>query len=232
MSRNVMISAGLGIVVIVALVAAFTWSAGNGRARTNDVAPAATASPATDAQAMRENSIVLGEPGSTGVTLVEFLDFECEGCLAAYPLVEQLREQYVGQVTFVARYFPLPGHTNAMNAAIAVEAANRQGQFEPMYERMFQTQTEWGEQQVSAAGTFRGFAEDLGLDMAAYDAAVADPATRDRVEQDVADGLGLGVNGTPTFFLDGQRFEPTSQDDFAAALDRAISASGTPTAGS
>ncbi|WP_208972235.1 DsbA family protein [Kineococcus rubinsiae] len=167
---------------------------------------------------------MLGEPGTGGVTLVEFLDFECEGCRAAYPLVEQMRRDYDGRVTFVMRYFPLAGHFNAMNAVLAVEAAAQQSRFEDMYARMYATQASWGDQQVSHADTFRGLADDLGLDMAAYDKALADPASRARVEKDVADGLGLGVQGTPTFFLNDRQLQPTSEEDLRASIDAALAA--------
>jgi protein-disulfide isomerase len=173
-------------------------------------------------QVVREDSHRLGEPGAGDVTLVEFLDLECESCRAAYPFVEQLREDYAGRVTFVARYFPMPGHANAENAAVAVEAAGQQGAFEAMYHRMYETQPEWGEQQESKAELFRTFAEDLGLDMAAYDDAVADPATLERVLSDREDGLALGVQGTPTFFLDGQKVEVDTTEEFVELIEAAL----------
>ncbi|KQS64375.1 disulfide bond formation protein DsbA [Modestobacter sp. Leaf380] len=170
---------------------------------------------------VRENSHRLDTaPGE--VTLVEFLDFECESCLAAYPVVEQLREDYAGQVTFIARYFPVEGHFNGQNAAVAVEAAAQQGQFEAMYQQMYATQTQWGEQQTSMAGLFREFATDLGLDMDAYDSAVADPATLERVLADRDDGLALGVQGTPTFFLNGEQLTVGSAEELIAAVDAAV----------
>jgi protein-disulfide isomerase len=171
---------------------------------------------------VREDSHRLSTAADGRVTFVEFLDFECESCRAAYPAVEQLRAEYAGRVTFVARYFPIPSHANAQNAAVAVEAAARQGRFEDMYRLMFETQSQWGEQQVSQAATFRGFASDLGLDMASYDRTVADPATLERVLADRRDGHAAGVQGTPTFFVDGQRLDPRSIDDLRAALDQAL----------
>ena len=143
-------------------------------------------------------------------------------CRAAYPAIEQLREDYAGRVTFVARYFPMPGHFNAERAARAVEAAAQQGKFEDMYHRMYETQEQWGEQQVPLDDLFRSFAKDLGLDMAAYDTAYADPATLTRIRKDQDDGLALGVQGTPTFFVDGERLEPLTYDDLTAALDDAL----------
>ena len=68
----------------------------------------------------------------------------------------------------------------------------------------------------------REFAATLGLDLAAYDAAVADPTTQARIEKDRQDGLALGVQGTPTFFLDGTMINPTSEEELRAALDAAV----------
>ena len=171
---------------------------------------------------VRDDSHRLSEPGSSDVTLVEFLDFECEACGAVYPFVEELREEYGDRVTFVARYFPLPAHPNSENAAVAVEAAAQQGAFEDMYQRMFETQETWGHREESQAPVFRQYAADLGLDMAAYDAAVSDPATLERVRRDKADGLALGVQGTPTFFLGGELLQPSSAEEFHAAIEDAI----------
>lgn len=181
-------------------------------------APAATG----ETQFVRADSHVLGEEGVTEVTFVEFLDFECEGCRAAYPAVEQLREEYAGRVTFVARYFPMPGHFNGERAARAAEAAAQQGAFEDMYHRMYETQTEWGEQQTPHDDTFRGFAEDLGLDMDQWEADYNHPATAERVAKDMADGQALGVQGTPTFFVDGEQLQPRTIEDLTDALDAAL----------
>jgi len=178
--------------------------------------------PAANAAVVREDSHRLSSAPDGRVTLVEFLDFECEGCLAAYPFVEELRQTYDGRITFVARYFPMPGHANAENAAVAVEAAAQQDRFEDMYDRMYETQSQWGEKQDSQAAVFRGFAEQLGLDMAAFDAAVAAPATLERVLRDREDGIALGVEGTPTFFLNGEKLSVTTTDEFIEALDAAL----------
>ncbi|WP_336650634.1 DsbA family protein [Kocuria rosea] len=177
--------------------------------------------PQGQGQVVRENSRVLSQAPDEQAVLVEFLDYECEGCRAAYPVIEELRAEYADTVTFVHRYFPLPGHRNSMNAALAVEAAAQQGQYEAMYQRMFETQEQWGESAEDQSAVFRGFAEDLGLDMAAFDAAVADPATQMRIELDVADGEALGVGGTPTFFLDGEVLNPESLEGFRDAVETA-----------
>ena len=187
------------------------------------------AAPSTSAEAesivVRDDSLRLSEaPGST-VNFVEFIDFECEACGAAYPAVEQLREQYGDRVNFVLRYFPGPGHFNAERAARAVEAAAQQGQLEPMYKLMFETQAEWGEQQVPMDDRFRGYAEQIGLDMNRYDAVYNDPATLERILADQEDGLALGVRGTPTFFVNGEQQSPRDFTDLINALDNALARS-------
>lgn len=164
----------------------------------------------------------LGRAGRSGVTFTEFLDFECESCRAAYPVVEQLRQQYAGKVTFVLRYFPIDAHHNAMNAAMAVEAAHQQGELEAMYSKMYETQESWGEQQKSQAALFRGFAKELGLDLKQYDADIARDATHVRISEDIQDGRALGVEGTPTFFINEQRIQPRTVKELQQALDAAI----------
>ncbi|PZU37138.1 MAG: disulfide bond formation protein DsbA, partial [Microbacterium sp.] len=167
-------------------------------------------------------SHVVDDGGDGAVIVVEFLDFECEACGAFYPIVEEIREKFDGEITYVIRYFPLPGHTNSTNAALAAEAAAQQDQFEAMYQRLFETQAEWGESQESRADMFRGFAEGLGLDLAVYDAAVADPATLARVQSDFDDGRALGVSSTPTFFVDGALLELQQWNDLEDTIDQAV----------
>lgn len=184
-------------------------------------APDATPQPSADVQLVREDSHKLTTPATEKAQLVEFLDFECEACGAMYPVVEEMKKEFGDRVTFINRYFPLPGHRNSGTAALAVEAAAQQGKYEQMYNKMFQTQAQWGEQQETRAPLFRTFAQELELDMAAYDVAVSDEKTKDRIRKDIADGKALGVTGTPTFFLNGEILELTSEADFRQQLTEA-----------
>lgn len=207
----------IGSVIAVAVAIAAIWivSSMSNAARTQ-------AGPTDASPTVAEDSHRLTDPEGSTVTFVEFLDFECEVCGAVYPSIERLKAEYADRVTFVVRYFPIPGHRNSMTSAVAVEAAAKQGRFEDMYQRMFTTQAEWGEQQDSKAEMFRGFAEDLGLDLAAYNAAVADPATETRVRADFDAGRSLGVNGTPTIFINDRLVEFRSEADLRDALQRAL----------
>ncbi len=203
---NTIIIALAFIVVIVIVLVGRAQSASK-----QDAAPAV----------VRADSRILQKAPTDKVTVVEFLDFECEACGAAYPVVEQLREQYKDRVTFIARYFPIPSHKNAMNAAMAAEAAGRQGKFTEMYSKLFQTQTQWAERQDDQSTVLRSVAESLGLDMRQYDKDIADPTLRIRVMKDQTDGVQLGVAGTPTFFLNGEKLTLTSTEQFAAELEKA-----------
>ena len=206
------ISVAAAVLLAVAGVIAFT---------TSQSAPA-TDSPAAASSTLASNTHRLDVAADGKVTLVEFLDFECEACGAVYPYIEQLRAEYAGQVTFATRYFPLPGHRNSENAAVAVEAAAKQDQFEAMYDKMFQTQATWGESQDSKAELFRTFAEEIGLELEQYDADVADPATLARVQSDFTAGRELGVEGTPTIFVNDEVIELQNLEDIKAALDAAL----------
>lgn len=189
--------------------------------RTGADTPSATSTAGT-AALVRDNSHRLSQAPDGKVTFVEFLDFECEACGAAFPLIEELRTTFGDRVTFVARYFPLDGHFNAKRAARAVEAAAQQGQFEAMYKKMFETQTQWSEQQVPKDDLFRQYAAELGLDMARWDADYTSDATWARIQADIDDGTKLGVTGTPSFFLNGERLEPKSANDLTTAIEQAL----------
>ncbi|MFD8061388.1 DsbA family protein [Streptomyces cyaneofuscatus] len=178
---------------------------------------------AAQAQPVRKSSHRLTSPERSELTVVEFLDFECEACGAVYPAVEKLREEYGDRVTFIARYFPMPGHRNGQLAARTVEAAAQQGKFEEMYGKLFTTQAQWGEADESKEPLFREYAGELGLDMEKFTAVLNDPATTERIEADQRDGLGLGVQGTPTFFVDGLRIpNPGSHDEFRALIEKRL----------
>lgn len=231
MSRSTKISAGLvmAFIVIVAVIAIVAGGGDDPPARQDSAAATSTAAAAeTTTSAVRAPPVVtddprrLGAPGRSGVTFTEFLDFECEGCRAAFPAVEELRKTYAGRVTFNIRYFPIPSHRNSRTAAVAVEAASKQNMLEAMYRKMYETQGEWGEKGDSQAARFRGFAEDLGLDLGRYDAAVAAPSTLRRVERDFEAGAALGVQGTPSFFINERKIEPQSLDELTDEIDRAL----------
>ena len=212
MTKNVKISVALVVGALVAVGIALAVGGGG---------TDAASTPKERAQRLvRPDSQRLSEAEDGKATFVEFLDFECEACGAAYPAIEEMRQRYGDRITFVVRYMPL--HANSEAAARAAEAAADQGKFEEMYNRLFQTQTQWGEQQTSMESTFFGFAEDLGLDMQRFREVYDDPATVARVRRDQKDGEALGVTGTPTFFLNGEKLQVSSYAELLQKVDDAL----------
>lgn len=211
-STNTKITVGLLIAVLAGLAALFIFverDIGSQDAAERLVRP--------------ESHLLSQAAGEEGVTLVEFLDFECPGCAAVYPAIERLRQEYEGQITFVPRHFPLDIHPNAENAALAAEAASNQGKFAEMYAKLFETQAEWANAQGDQTATFERYADELGLDVARFRDDLADPDTARRVRNDQNDGVALGVSGTPTFFLNGERYDgPPTYDGLRTAIDKAL----------
>lgn len=174
-----------------------------------------------ETQFVRADSHRISDAPASALAFVEFLDFECEACRAAHPAIAELRAEYGDDVAFIVRNFPL--HNNSEAAAQAAEAAAAQGKYIEMVDLLFETQPEWGEQDISQEAVFFGFAEQLGLDMESFRDVYEDPATIDKIRRDKSDGLALGVAGTPTFFLDGEKLEPSSFDELVTAVEDAIS---------
>lgn len=163
------------------------------------------------------------------VTLIEYLDFECEACGAYFPLVKQLEQDFPNDLKVVLRYFPLPGHKNGLTAALAVEAAARQGKYNEMHDLLFTEQKNWGERQAADPSIFEAYAQTLGLDMEKFKSDVTSPSVKDRVMRDSNSGRKLGVQGTPTFFLNGEKIQnPRGYEPFKALVQDTLEKSELP----
>jgi protein-disulfide isomerase len=151
--------------------------------------------------------------------LVEYGDYECPYCRAAYPEVSEVERRLAGQLRFVYRHFPLvDAHPHALHAAEAAEAAGAQGQFWAMHDHLFQS-TRTLEDRVLVL-----YARELGLDERRFGADVADHRHLEHIREDVAGGERGGVMGTPTFFVNGFRHEGSSETgSLITALERTAS---------
>jgi protein-disulfide isomerase len=160
------------------------------------------------------------------VVLMEFSDLQCPACAAAQATVEELGKdkEITDNVTFVYRHFPLSSiHPNALRASYAAEAAGQQGKFFEFIDVMFRNQTEWAEE-ADPTEIWAGYAEDLGLDVGAFRAGLTDKAVQDRVEKDRQSGIEAGINGTPSFFINGKAVENRTVAGFKEALKAEIEA--------
>jgi protein-disulfide isomerase len=185
---------------------------------------AAVSEDATTLLTVAPDDYIKGKVGGQ-VTLVEYVDFECEACAAFFPLVKQLEKDFSNDLQIVIRYFPLPGHRNGMPAALAVEAAGQQGKFFEMHDLLYTEQKKWGEKPTPTPEVFEAYAQQLGLDMEKFKVAVNSPETKARVERDIESGKALGNTGTPSFYLNGKKLQPNSYDEFKKAVQAEIDAS-------
>jgi protein-disulfide isomerase len=151
------------------------------------------------------------------VTLLEYGDYECPYCGAAYPIVKQVQSQMGDRLRFVFRNFPIStSHPHAEQAAEAAEAAAAQGRFWEMHDHLYE------HQRHLEAGDLRTYAEELGLDVERFDRELAENVHAARVREDFMSGVRSGVNGTPTFYVNGNRHDgPYDLDSLLAALERA-----------
>lgn len=156
-------------------------------------------------------------PADAPVTLVEYGDYECPHCGRAFPIVQQVRRELGDRLRFAFRNFPLTQiHDHAELAAEVAEAAGAQGKFWPMHEWLFRHQFDLeGEVLLEGAG-------ELGLDVTRIRRELADGTHRDRVREDFATGIRSGVNGTPTFFINGGRHDASFDlETLLAAIEAA-----------
>jgi len=191
-----------------------------------------TPPPAGDKNAVvRDDSY---KQGSGPIQVVEFGDYQCPACGQAYPILKQIEADFKGKVTFYFRNFPLTQlHPNANAAANAAEAAGAQGKYWEMHDKLYETQSDWGDltKNLSAADAeakWVGYAKDLGLDADKFKSAVENQQYQSRIDQDVADGNAQGINGTPTIYVNGQKVDNFSYASIRDAINAALAASPSP----
>jgi protein-disulfide isomerase len=140
-------------------------------------------------------------PADAKVTIVEFSDFQCPFCSRVVPTVDKIMKDYPKQVRLFFRHNPLPFHNNAPLAAEAAVAAEAQGKFWEMHDKMFANQ-----QALDRAGLEKD-AQEIGLDMNKFKTALDTHSGKARVDADLAAAKQIGVQGTPNFYTDGRNVQ-------------------------
>lgn len=220
MRKEIKILLAIAVIVIIAAIVGANYYRSSIQSERNPMTIA-------NNSLIREDSPTLGAADAP-VTIVEFLDPECESCRAFNPTVKKILKEYDGKVRLVVRYMPL--HPNSMLAATYTEAAGEQGKYWQMQEILFQRQSEWGTRhgqptsshQPNVPALFEKYAMELGLDGEKIKSAVKENRYAAKLERDKKDGQSLGVRQTPTFFVNGRRLARLYEADLKSLIDEEL----------
>jgi protein-disulfide isomerase len=162
-------------------------------------------------------------PADAPVTLVEYGDYECPYCGKAYPIVKKIQERMGERLRFVFRNFPLNTiHAHAGVAAQAAESAGAQGKFWEMHDLLYENQDKLADADLNS------YALKLGLEIYRFEADMSSGVFAARVREDFRGGVRSGVNGTPTFFINGLRYTGALRyDELHDAVESATTSTGT-----
>jgi protein-disulfide isomerase len=161
-------------------------------------------------------------PNTAPVTLVEYGDYECPYCGQAYPIIKDLQEHLRGKLRFVFRNFPVTQvHPHAQHAAEAAESAGSQNKFWEMHDCLYEHQQELDDNHL------RQYALELGMDVTRFDEEMARHVHASRVREDFMSGIHSGVNGTPTFYINGIRYDDSwDEETLLATIEQILANSG------
>lgn len=203
------------VVAVIVLIFVGIFAINGNKSKTN-----------TSSSAAKPSEHITGK-GSSGVTIVEYGDFQCRYCQAYEPIVSATVAKFSDQIFFQFRNFPLVNnHPNAFAASRAAEAASKQGKFWQMHDLLYQT-SNWTVWTNASDPTpeFNKYAVSLGLNEATFKTDFASSAVNDTINADMAAGTKLNVQGTPTFYIDGKQVTiKATPTDFEKAFSDAIAA--------
>jgi protein-disulfide isomerase len=161
-----------------------------------------------------EGDHVRGKPDAD-IVILEYGDFQCPYCARAHPTLAALQKQYGERIALVYRHLPLDIHPFAQAAAEAAEAAGAQGKFWEMHDALFEHQAQMAPGQLPLLG------QQAGVDGGRFEQDLAARRYRERIEAQAAEAKALGASGTPSFFINGERYEGDSdRESLTAAVER------------
>ncbi len=155
------------------------------------------------------------------VTLVEFLDPECESCAFFHPIVKKILKKHEGKIHYVIRYAPF--HPNSKFAVAILEAARRQGKYWETLDLLFSKLSEWGDHHNPQPELIWSYLPALGLDVDRLRTDMKDESITNLIEQDIKDGKSFSVRRTPTFFINGQPLQRFGENELIEAIERELS---------
>lgn len=219
MNKESKILAGLGIATVILIVVGSFFFTKPSTPKEVDTRPA-------DASLLvRDGAYKLGNDDAP-VRIVEFGDYQCPACAVADPVLKKVLADYEGKVQFVFRHFPLPMHANGQISSMAAEAAGTQGKYWEMHEKLYSRQADWAEEK-NPMDVFVKFAQEIGLNVDDFKKAVESKSYQATIDSGMTDGNALGVNSTPTFYIQGiKRVGVLSENEFKQYIDEALAQSG------
>lgn len=159
---------------------------------------------------------------SAKVTLIEYGDFQCPACGLYYPVIKKVEGDFKNDLKVVYRFFPLTNiHQNAMVSAQAAYAAGLQGKFWEMHDMLYENQNSWSDTQ--ARDIFVDYANKLGLNSKQFESDIDNEPTKNFITDQVNKAIALGVNSTPTFFVNGKYIQnPAGYEEFKKIIQDAL----------
>ena len=223
------VSGVLGLLLVISIfTGGFGFGGNNGSPTGGTVAQPGQPSPGTPTgivDVSADDDPALGKDNAP-ITVIEFSDFQCPFCSRFRDQTfDQIKTNYIdtGKVKFVYRDFPLSSiHPMAESGAEAAECANEQGKFWEYHDILFSKQDEWT---TTGVDTLKGYAKDLSLDTNKFNSCLDDGKYKDEVAKDFQDGVDAGVQGTPSFFINGKQLSCAQPfTSFQAAIDSELKA--------
>lgn len=205
----VWVAMAVGLAVIVGIT--FNLGSGSGK----------VASEPVGGGQVKEGDWVAGKV-DTAVVLVEYADFQCPACANYSQIVNKLKENFGDRVAFVYRHFPLKQiHKNGVAAALAAEAAGRQGKFWEMHDLLYERQDEWSNS-GEAEKMFAEYAGMLSLDVERWQADSVADDLKEKIDRSYQEAVELGLNSTPSFMLNGKKIEARSYEQFEQLIKQEL----------
>lgn len=227
MSKEIKILGAIAIVVVIgAIIGTKLYNSSTENQRVTTTGNTNKPSAINTEALVRPDSYTLGSTDAP-VTIVEFLDPECESCAAFNPILKKVLKEYEGRAKLVVRYMPL--HPNSLTAATFIEAAGEQGKYWEAEDLLFEKQPEWGTKHGQPPGNqadintlFKKYAAELGLDMDKMNSAFAENKFASKIERDKKDGQSLGVRQTPTVFVNGTKLARLDETALRSLIDEVL----------
>jgi protein-disulfide isomerase len=195
----------IGVIAVV-LIGGSIWYSGNVSESNNE--------------GLAFKSHIVGREDAT-VTLVEYSDFQCPACASFQPTLKEVLAEYGDSLKFEYKHFPLPIHPKAEPAARAAEAAGQQDAFFEFHDLLFANQTTWSNS-ANPLAFFVKYAEELNLDVDLFKRHYNASLVKDKVRENSQEARGLGITGTPTFFLNGEKMQIQTYQDFKDQIAAAL----------